>query len=731
MNKSNFSSLSTRILFALLLTGIIPLIIYLNLNKFMAKKSFHILENKSIHSQIQYTQKILQNEMDSLAVTAMEYATWDDVYQKMSLKPYDKKWFKNNYSDWLPHNLDIDLMVLASNSKKILDSHGLEKVSEDEVFQTKAVRDILNGSFSDFGEFPNGIISYNDGLYILAVAPIRRTDHTGPPRGALILGKQISPKLLESIKEKFGYELSVVAENQLIGNSNTQKLLNKFHKILLKNKKTIVELDNFNIAGLIVFPDIYGLKDIKVYTFLSRDVFSSTIQMLNKNIHFTLIASFILIFVLSYWLRGLIASPIVSLEKQIKDMNEQSTLKYIKSIGSIEVKSLVKSFNLLVDTIHKKEYENKTLKLKNNTDDLTSLYNHRHCHEILKLESTSKFKPMSIIFMDVDKFKAINDSYGHVLGDEILKIIGKILKKHLSKEVKGFRYGGDEFAIIAPNFSLDKAYLLAENIRSHIVRSRKLNNFSLGFPITVSLGVASFPDHCKSRSELLNKADRAMYFAKQNGRNQSYIYNENIENLLSENSENFRQKEIMLDSTLAFAAAIDAKDHYTGNHSEMVTKYSLLISEKLGISDEDKYFLRIGALLHDCGKIGIPDDIIGKKDKLSPEEYDIIKQHPILGNTILKHIINSEAIMSCVRNHHERWDGNGYPDGLSGNSIHLNARIVCIADAFHSMISDRPYRKGMKIEEAVEELKRNSGTQFDSNLVELFIQALNETEEYL
>ena len=342
------------------------------------------------------------------------------------------------------------------------------------------------------------------------------------------------------------------------------------------------------------------------------------------------------IFLLSYLLKNIIVSPILSLEKQLGKMNKYSTLDYIDMKGANEIKSLAHSFNTLVENLTAKEQENRILKEQNYTDHLTSLHNHRFFHQFLAHKSNSDIDSISIIFMDIDKFKVVNDLHGHMVGDKVLKTIGNILKKSMSNRLHAFRYGGEEFVIIAENYSLDDAFILAEDLRSKIVKSKELQNQCEGMPITVSVGLAAYPEHSKEFKKLVNKADRAMYFAKQSGRNQTFIYDKDIEIFLNKNGESFRKKEILLDSALAFAAAIDAKDHYTGRHSETVTKFSLLLAEKIGLNNEQKSLLRIGALLHDCGKIGVPDNIIGKPTRLSPKEFNIIKTHTTPGGNYFK-----------------------------------------------------------------------------------------------
>ena len=471
----------------------------------------------------------------------------------------------------------------------------------------------------------------------------------------------------------------------------------------------------FFISAILLSLYLYldNLTTVDCSTFLEISEFSET------NEHLVLVSGILTLAFFTYTLKTLVTAHSPSPVSHGNGMNKFETIEV-----SADIRNFTFSLTDSVKNLIGREYRNKLLVNHEHTDDLTSLYTHRYFHQIMKQNEYSYTSSLSVIILDIDKFKVVNDTYGYVVGDRILKNIGEILLNSMSESLKGFRYGGEEFVIVAENYTLDEAYLLAEDLRSQIIRSRVLQSQCDNFPITVSVGVAAYPEQTKSPEDLIDKADRAMYFAKQNGRNQTCIYNENIEEILIEKSEVFRKKEVLLDSALAFVAAVDAKDNYTGGHSEMVTKYSLLLAEKIGLSEEDKYLLRIGALLHDCGKIGIPDNIIGKKGRLTLEEYRIIKDHPLLGNNILKYIIEDESVMSCVRNHHEKWDGSGYPDALSGEEISLHARIVTLADAFHAMTSDRPYRRRLSFGTAITELRDNSGTQFDPSLVEGFIEAV-------
>jgi len=307
--------------------------------------------------------------------------------------------------------------------------------------------------------------------------------------------------------------------------------------------------------------------------------------------------------------------------------------------------------------------------------------------------------------------------------------IANIIKNKVKDNGMVFRYGGEEFVVIIPDVNSEEAFIEAEKVRKSIARSQVLQQYSDYFPITLSIGIASYPNYGLDAETLIKNADIAMYYSKQNGRNQCTLYTNEL-NSFFEDGKNIPKKELLMDSALSLAEAVDAKDHYTGKHSKMVSKYSILVAEKLNFTEEEKNKLRIGALLHDCGKIGIPDNIINKPDKLSDDEFEIIKNHTLLGNNIIKHITNDIKIIHCVRSHHERWDGKGYPDGLSGSSIDLFARIVCVADVYHSMTSDRPYREALSDEKVIEEFIKGKGTQFDPMLVDIVVEMIKESLSY-
>jgi len=355
------------------------------------------------------------------------------------------------------------------------------------------------------------------------------------------------------------------------------------------------------------------------------------------------------------------------------------------------------------------------------TDELTGLFNHRYFHERIdeEISRCSRFGDIfSLLFVDMDLFKAYNDIYGHLAGDDMLKQIGNYVKGSIRSIDMAFRYGGDEFTVILPQASLEDAYKVAERIRKRI----EVEMDSKGAPLTCSFGIASWPTDGVMREEIIQAADAALYCAKQMGRNRACLASEVTTSEIFAGSTKMDGEPGILSTIYALAATVDAKDHYTFGHSKKVSKYATQMAEALGYSQERIATLRAAALLHDIGKIGVSDRLLLKNGPLTEEDWEPIRAHPKLGVAILKHVESLSGCLAAIQYHHERYDGNGYPAGLKGENIPLDARIMAVADSYDAMTSLRPYRPGkFTHEQAVEELKRCAGAQFDPKIVEVFV----------
>jgi diguanylate cyclase (GGDEF)-like protein/putative nucleotidyltransferase with HDIG domain len=365
-------------------------------------------------------------------------------------------------------------------------------------------------------------------------------------------------------------------------------------------------------------------------------------------------------------------------------------------------------------------------KIKANTDELTALYNHRHFHERLDQEITRNTRfggTFSLIMMDVDLFKSYNDIYGHLAGDNVLRKVGEYIVNSIRGIDLAFRYGGEEFTVILPGTQIEDAYKVAERIRKTIEAKSSLK----AMPITISLGVSNWPSDGIMKEEIIGRADEALYLAKQLGRNRTCMSTDIKKGQDTQLiSSELRSNPKALSIIYALAATVDAKDSYTYGHSRKVSEYAIAIAESLKLPNDKIDSIRSAGLLHDIGKIGIPDYILNKNTYLSGEENQLIKRHPKIGAEILKHVIDLVSCIPAILHHHERYDGTGYPSGLTGENIPIEARILSVADAYDAMVSLRPYRRQLSLQEAIDELKNCSGSQFDPIIVETFVEIIQK-----
>lgn len=377
-----------------------------------------------------------------------------------------------------------------------------------------------------------------------------------------------------------------------------------------------------------------------------------------------------------------------------------------------------------IERQHSKELKNLA-----NVDELTGLYNHRYFQEFLHkaIENADKEKQeVSLLFMDIDYFKNYNDINGHQAGDLLLKNIGKIMKKCIRGTDIVARYGGEEFAVILPNTTEDDAVKIGERIRLSIENTYfKGQENQPNNNITISIGVSSYPHRSSSKYQLINTADDALYMAKAFSRNRVELYHSVLDNLY----ENMDINKDTIKSLKLFISMINVKDRYTYGHTERVAIYAKYFGEYLDLSEEDKVNLQVSSYLHDIGKLEIPEDVLNKKEKLTEEEFAMLKTHPQAGVDLIKNIKQFEKFKPIIKHHHERYDGFGYPDGLKGKEIPYLSRVLTIADSFDAMTSNRPYNKVKTKEEGINELRNHAGKQFDPVLVEKFIDMLDKYKD--
>jgi diguanylate cyclase (GGDEF)-like protein len=358
-------------------------------------------------------------------------------------------------------------------------------------------------------------------------------------------------------------------------------------------------------------------------------------------------------------------------------------------------------------------------------DALTGLLNHGAVVETLAglVEAARTAREagsgdvVSVAIIDIDNFRNLNDTHGHAAGDRALREVSAILRTELSQASVLGRFGPDEFLAVAPPECAHDLQPAVERLRTRLVDLSLQFGVSERLPLTVSAGLARFPSHGAAATELLSAATVALGEAKASGGDQVCLAEDPALDRRSIERGSF-------DVLQGLVIAIDTKDRYTKRHSDDVARYGLFLADQLGVEPELRRTLYFAGLLHDVGKIGIPDTILRKPAALTAEEYAIVKQHVALGDLIVRELPDIDAVRAGVRHHHERWDGTGYLDGLAGEDIPLVARILAVGDAFSAMTSSRPYRKALSTEEALGRLIDAADSQLDPTLVPIFVAAM-------
>jgi diguanylate cyclase (GGDEF)-like protein/putative nucleotidyltransferase with HDIG domain len=332
---------------------------------------------------------------------------------------------------------------------------------------------------------------------------------------------------------------------------------------------------------------------------------------------------------------------------------------------------------------------------------------------------------MTVVVGDVDHFKEVNDRSGHHVGDATLQRLARCLQDGKRQIDQVARVGGEEFALILPDTDDQGAFVIAERLRCDLREEFSGDTVA----ITISFGVAGYPQHGETAASLLRAADEALYAAKESGRNRTMLHSPFLHGQERADGEpRDIEAERFIAVMLDLAEAVDLRFSGSARHSETVGRYAEMMARELGLPEQRIGRVRLAGLLHDIGKVGVPDSILSKPAKLTDEEFATIKRHPELGAQILEHTSFAD-VRAWVGAHHERPDGRGYPLGLRDEAVPLEARILAVADAYEAMTSDRAYRSSIGQEAARAELKRCAGSQFDPLVVNALLTCLERESD--
>jgi diguanylate cyclase (GGDEF)-like protein len=404
----------------------------------------------------------------------------------------------------------------------------------------------------------------------------------------------------------------------------------------------------------------------------------------------------------------------------IEDPAENPLDGWIATVGSLLGTGLFVSFvrDRLSRMFHR-------LREAAHRDALTELLNRRGFQGVFDLElerARRADQPLSLIVGDLDRFKRVNDVHGHATGDDVLVRVADAILGAKRGFDSAARVGGEEFAVLAPDCDAHGAYVLAERIRSAVHEA--LSGNVRGGPLTISFGISTFPLHGQSADGLLSTADQALYAAKRLGRNRSVISSAEVPGILARASRSRDgDAHVELAALLNLAEALDVRDTGSASHCHRVGRFAEVTARELGLPPEVVERVRLAGILHDVGCVALPDHVLDKQGPLTDDEWAWVRSHPAVGARMIE-TTEYEDIRSWILFHHERPDGRGYPEGRGADDVPIESAIVAVADAYEAMTSERPYRAALAADEAAEELRREAGRQFRSEVVEALLRGV-------
>jgi diguanylate cyclase (GGDEF)-like protein len=618
---------------------------------------------------------------------------------------HDVPWLEENATKWVTENTVMKGAQALTPTAQVISAAG--------EFSGVALRDsAVLATARETGKIAVDLETVAGRLYILGAGPVAPETGGGPVHGYIVFGEPVSEAKLAQLASFIGLEqldLYVGGRRSLSSAGSAAAAFPTFMRDetpYVSGSHTYLLSELRNRAG--GSQAVAGLK-------VDSSAISATRSALRETTMWALFVSLALALAAALGVTGLIRRPLRRLTAAAQGIAGGAIRQHLVIESRDELGDVAAAFNTMSDQLGEAFSE---LQRLSETDALTGLLNHGAVNRVVERETARGRRyavGFGLLVLDIDDFKLLNDTYGHPVGDQVLKRLAETLTRNTRETDLIGRQGGDEFLVVLPETRLPGAVAAAEKILAAASEQPYVTADGERIPVHVSIGVACFPEHGDKTNLLVAHADANLYTSKRAGGNT--ITCGDGRNQAEASTAAFGMLE-------ALVTAVDGKDRYTRRHSEEVTDHALALAEAIGLSEESKRTTRMAGLLHDVGKIGVPDALLRKPGRLTAEEFVIMKQHPVLGGALVQEVPNLEETRAGVVSHHERWDGTGYPRGLSGEAIPLLGRIMSVADPFSAMTTDRPYRKALSADEAVAELRAGAGSQFDPALVEPFIGTL-------
>jgi len=650
--------------------------------------------------------RVLQDQGSRLrdsSKVATSFTAWKDLVMTGDRATVD------DYANDLRKQLEADGIVVIDRKGKTLGAAPPEAATPDTSL-AEGIRSALKG------EPYLGLIAASGHIRLVASTPVFVGGYVW---GAMATYCELDQEDARHLKSALGTDLAFLADGKVVGASiSTPSTLP-----MPKGDPVKIELDGGTYLSL--FANIPGAANADTGFLILRRydaAFAPFAQF--RNALGLVLAGALLLALIAGWMLGHgLTKPLGGIVRAAQAIRAGQWPSPFGTERQDEIGILQSAFDQMTSAV--KAQQERLLALLD-LDPLTELLNHRKFQERVEEETESASasgNALSLVLLDIDRFHDFNLRNGHAGGDRALAAAARALTLSAPADAVLARFGGEEFALLLPGRTVAEAALIAEGLR---VSVREGTLESVGEALTVSAGCSEVGPQTAKAAEFVLAAELALTRAKQLGRDQVCRFEPMSEGDAGEHP--FALQKFLQDGSFstiqALAAAVDAKDPYTKGHSQRVARYAADLAAYLGMPESEVELIHMTGTLHDVGKIGVPDAILQKPARLTDEERAVIETHPVLGEVIVRKAPQLAATLPGVRHHHERWDGKGYPDGLAGERIPLMARILAVADTFDAMTSDRPYRSGMSVDEALEEIERQAGTQFEARLALMFVELM-------
>ncbi len=596
--------------------------------------------------------------------------------------------------------IDTGWIIITDDEGKFM---AASSPSGEKVTEWKASPSVLAAAK---GSVSSGVIRIGNELAMSASAPVYVGDYI---RGSMTIGLPIDDTLAQDIAKTATTNIAFILDGRVVGSS--LKLDSVDPEALLHGKSVSIDHRSF-AASTSDPPKSWYDSGLKVVSLSDTATIEMPFKAISRVLGIIFGVSLIMALAFGYGMATRLTEPLHSLVAAARKLNDGQWPEPVTEYRNDEVGLLQTVFDEMVVSLRASQEE---LLEMVQVDPLTRLANHNTFRDRLAsavLAAQTASRPLALVILDLDNFEEFNLKNGRDAGDLALITVADILRSRFADSAAISRFAGNQFATVLGDETAQEVFEAVELVLEEIWARTGC---------TASAGVAESGVATQRPDLLILAADLAVQQAKLAGKNRCRVYDGDITASSVEDLKAFLQGGSYA-AVRALAEAVDAKDRYTRGHSQRVAEYARDLARAAGYEDGFVELVFTTGTLHDVGKIGVPDSVLHKTGRLTEEEFDAVKAHPVLGEKIVGQIAALQETLPGIRHHHERYDGRGYPDGLAGENIPLIARILAVADTYDAMTSDRPYRTGMPVDVALEEIARNAGVQFDPRLAELFVE---------